>query len=159
MAIERLTPWSRRALLGLPILVGVAGCVDTHPYKKEDDAIEDALSREPMWVTYRPTWVESESGIPGRRPDGPIIPGSNMRNQSDRFLHGVVPPDAAETARAAAVQYGWSVPDDSHYQQRLVQGNGLTVSLHMFITRLTPSWASRSWAELPRTAGLVGLCA
>lgn len=89
-----------------------------------------------MWVTYRPTWVESESSIPGRRPAGPIIAGANMRNQSDRLLHGVVPPDAAETARAAAVQYGWSVPDDSRYQQRLAQGKDMTVNLVMSITRL-----------------------
>ena len=44
--------------------------------------------------------------------------------------------NAAETARAAAVQYGWSGPDEYHYQGRLVQGNGKGVSLVMFITAL-----------------------
>lgn len=56
-------PFTRRAVLALPILGALAGCVVNNPYRDEDDAVAAALKSDPMWASYRPAWVESESSI------------------------------------------------------------------------------------------------
>lgn len=132
-AVDPLRSWSRRGLLGLPALVVIAGCSVPNPYKEEDDAVADALSSEPMWVAYRPAWVTSESSVMGWRRAGDFEPTGVM--MSNRFLHGVVPADAVTTARTAAVQAGWGVPDVSDPQQlRRAQGKGRAVMLRLFIS-------------------------
>lgn len=92
----------------------------------------DALSSEPMWVSYRPAWVESESAILGWRQGGNFEQTGVMI--SDRFLRGVVPPDAIVTARAAAVQAGWDPRDAGLLQLRRAQGKGKAVLLRLFIS-------------------------
>ena len=89
--------WSRRAALGLPVLWALAGCANTDPFLEEDEAVADALKSEPMWVSYRPAWVESESMHVGRRQGGNLA-GESRVMISDRFLRGVVPPDAHDGA-------------------------------------------------------------
>lgn len=124
--------WSRHALLGLPVLLAVAGCVNTDPFLEEDEAVADALTSEPMWGSYRPAWVESESEILGRRRGGNLA-GESRVMISNRFLYGVVPPDAIATAQAAAVQAGWTPPDGG-LQGRWAQGSGKAVLLRLFIS-------------------------
>ena len=128
-------PFSRRALVGLPVLWALAGCVNTDPYLEEDDAVADALKSEPMWVSYRPAWVQSEVLRLGRRRGGDLAAESRVM-QSHRFLHGDVPPDAVAAARAAAVQFGWPPPGSDLYQVRSAQGKGKSVLLSLFLTAI-----------------------
>lgn len=123
---------SRRAALGLPVLWALAGCADTNPFREENEAVADALSSEPMWVSYRPAWVESESAHLGWRQGGNFEQTRVMI--SNRFLRGVVPPDAISAARAAAVQAGWDPPAADLLQLRRAQGKGKTVLLRLFIS-------------------------
>ena len=123
VVVPPLRFWSRRSLLVLPVLATVAGCVNTDPYLEEDEAVADALNSEPMWVFYHPAWVQSEELRLGRRRGGDLAAESRVM-QSDRFLHGVVPPDAVAAARAAAVQFGWPPPRSDLYQVRTAQGKG-----------------------------------
>ena len=127
-------PWSRRALLGLPALLAVAGCsIVPNPYKEEDNAVADALSSEPMWVTYRPAWVTKESSHLGWRSAGDVEGVRVM--QSFRLLSGAVPAGAVAAARAAAVQVGWSAPDDNDFLQlRRAQGKERFVMLRLSLT-------------------------
>ena len=62
--------WSRRAALGPPVLWALAVCANTNQFLEEDEAVADALTSEPMWVSYRPAWVKSESAILGWRQGG-----------------------------------------------------------------------------------------
>ena len=124
--------WSRRAVVGLPGLVALAGCANTNEFQAEDDAVVDALKSEPMWVSYRPDWVQSESTILGRRRGGDLAGQSQVMNSS-RFLHGVVPPDARVAAQATATQAGWTPPEGG-IQGRRAQGNGKSVLLDLFIS-------------------------
>jgi hypothetical protein len=131
--------WSRRVLLGLPALLAVAGCsIVPNPYKEEDDAVADALSSEPMWVTYRPAWVTKESSNLGRRSAGDVEGVRVM--QSFRLLYGAVPAGAQTVARAAAVQAGWSAPDVNDFlQSRRAQGKGRSVTLRLSISAIDTS--------------------
>jgi len=99
MPIHRVTPgglfsadalsagrWSRRSLVGLPVVLALAGCSYENPYREVDDAVVDALKSEPMWISYRPAWVESESTM--LIPRGPDLPGTHNEMVSDRFLRG-----------------------------------------------------------------------
>ncbi|HEY5484347.1 MAG TPA: hypothetical protein VIK31_11165, partial [Propionibacteriaceae bacterium] len=115
-----------RAALGLPVLWALAGCADTNPFREENEAVADALSSEPMWVSYRPAWVESESAILGWRQGGNFEQTRVMI--SNRFLRGVVPPDAISAARAAAVQAGWDPPAADLLQLRQAQGKGININ-------------------------------
>lgn len=124
--------WSRRAALGPPVLWALAGCANTNQFLEEDEAVTDALTSEPMWVSYRPAWVKSESAILGWRQGGGFEQTREMI--SNRFLRGVVPPDAVATARAAAVQEGWDPPDAEFLQLRRAQGKGSAVLLRLFIS-------------------------
>jgi hypothetical protein len=126
--------WNRRVLLGLPALLAVAGCsIVPNPYKQEDDAVADALSSEPMWVTYRPAWVTKESSHMGWRSAGDVEGLRDM--QSFRLLFGAIPAAAVATARAAAVQAGWSTPDETDFLQlRRVQGKERSVTLRLSVT-------------------------
>jgi hypothetical protein len=120
-------------LLTLPILATLTSCASSDPVKEEDDAVADALSAEPMWVSYRPAWVESESVRLGRRPGGNQA-GSTRVMISNRQLLGALPADAVSAARTAAVQFGWPAPGADLWQVRSTLGNGKSVSLRMFIT-------------------------
>jgi hypothetical protein len=126
-------------LLGLPALLAVAGCsIVPNPYKEEDDAVADALSADPMWVTYRPAWVTKESSHLGWRSAGDVEGVRVM--QSFRLLYGAVPAGAVTTARAAAVQAGWSTPEENDIMQlRRAQGKGRTVTLRLSITAIDTS--------------------
>ena len=124
--------WSRRAALGPPVLWALAGCANTNQFLEEDEAVADASTSEPMWVSYRPAWVKSESAILGWRQGGGFEQTREMI--SNRFLRGVVPPDAVATARAAAVQEGWDPPDAEFLQLRRAQGKASAVLLRLFIS-------------------------
>jgi hypothetical protein len=105
----------------------------TNPYKEEDDAVANALSSEPMWVTYRPAWVTKESSHLGWR-SAADVDGLRVM-QSFRLLYGVVPAGAVTVARDAAVQSGWSAPAVTDFLQvRKAQGRGRTVTLRLYIT-------------------------
>lgn len=134
-----LRSWSRRALLGLPALLAVAACsVLTNPYKEEDDAVADALSFDPMWVTYRPSWVTKESSHLGWRSAGDVEGVRVM--QSYRLLYGAVPAGAKTVARAAAVKAGWSAPDVNDFLLlRRAQGKGRSVTLRLSIDAVDTS--------------------
>jgi hypothetical protein len=121
-------------MLGLLAGLATAGCsILTNPHKEEDDAVADALSSEPMWVTYRPAWVTKETVHLGWRSAGDVEGVRVM--QSYRLLYGAVPAGAKTVARAAAVQAGWSAPDVNDFlQSRRAQGKGRSVTLLLSIS-------------------------
>ena len=124
--------WTRRTVLGGPILLALAACTSAEPVVEEDDAVADALNSEPMWISYRPPWVESDTSRVGRRQGGNLAGPSRVMT-SNRQLLGVLPADAVATARTAAVQFGWPAPGPDLWQVRSASGKGKTVTLRMFI--------------------------